>query len=72
MPELYERVRKTPKCKVINEGNYLIGLESWKRKGVIIRPRWEQGALKRGRITPAVAVVVGAQAVVSIEEATVI
>ena len=30
------------------------------------------GALKRGRITPAVAVVVGAQAVVSIEEVTVI
>jgi hypothetical protein len=55
-----------------NERNYLIGLESWKRKGGTIRPRWEQGWLKRGRITPAVAVVVGAQAVVSIEEDAVI
>jgi len=51
-----------------NDGNYLIGLESWNRKGGVIRLRWEQEWLKRGRITPAVAVVIGAQEAVFIKE----
>ncbi len=40
-----------------NVGNYLIGLKSWKRIGGVIRPRWEQEWLEKGRITPAVAVI---------------
>jgi hypothetical protein len=44
-----------------NVGNYLIGLERWKKLGGVIRPPKEQEWLKRGRITPAVAVVIGAQ-----------
>lgn len=51
-----------------NVGNYLIGLESWSGNGKVIRPRWEQEWLKRGRITPAVAVVIGAQEAVFIKE----
>ena len=54
--------------RVRNVGNYLIGLKSWKRMGGVIRPPKEQEWLKRGRITPAVAVVIGAQdAVFTIE-----
>ena len=52
-----------------NEGNYLIALKRWKRMGGVIRPWWEQDWLKRGRITPAVAVVIGAQEIVFSEEA---
>ena len=44
-----------------NDANYLIGFESCIRKGGIIRPWREREWLKRGRITPAVAVVIGAQ-----------
>jgi hypothetical protein len=51
-----------------NESNYLIGFESWKRNGRVIRLWWEQEWLKRGRITPAVAVVIGAQEAVLIKE----
>jgi len=47
-----------------NEGNYLIGLKRWKRMGGVIRPWWELEWLRRGRITPAVAVVIGAQELV--------
>ena len=52
-----------------NVGNYLIGLKSWKRMGGVIRPPKEQEWLKRGRITPAVAVVIGAQETVFNREA---
>ncbi|WP_296936796.1 hypothetical protein [uncultured Marinobacter sp.] len=51
-----------------NEGNYLIGLRRWKRMGGIIRPWSEQEWLRRGRITPAVAVVIGAQDFVFIKK----
>lgn len=36
--------------------------------GEVIRPRWEQEWLKQGRITPAVAVVRGAQELVFIQQ----
>lgn len=35
--ELYERVRKTPKNRMRNEDNYLIGLESLSTKGGVLR-----------------------------------
>jgi len=44
-----------------NDYNYLIELKSWNRKCGVIRPRCEQKRLARGRITPAVAVVIGHQ-----------
>ncbi len=56
------------RCQMRNVGNYLIGLERWKRLGGVIRPPKEQEWLKRGRITPAVAVVTGAQGIVFTEE----
>jgi hypothetical protein len=42
-----------------NEGNYLIGLKRKHRQGGVIRLWLEAGRLVRGRITPAVAVVIG-------------
>ena len=51
-----------------NEGNYLIGLKSCNRTGGVIRPWWEQEWLRRGRITPTVAVVNGAQELVFIQQ----
>jgi len=51
-----------------NVGNYLIGLERWKKLGGVIRPPKEQEWLKRGRITPAVAVEIGAQETVFTRE----
>jgi hypothetical protein len=52
-----------------NVGNYLIGLERWKMMGGVIRLLREREWLSRGRITPAVAVVIGAQDIVFNEEA---
>ncbi len=63
-PELYEHVRITPGFPVRNEGNYLLGLNKSQWPGGDIRPGLEAGPLMGGRITPAVAVVVGAQMIV--------
>lgn len=47
-----------------NEGNYLLGLNKSQWPGGDICPGLEEGPLVGGRITPAVAAVVGAQKIV--------
>ena len=51
-----------------NEGNYLLGLNKPNWPGGDIRPGLEAGSLVGGRITPAVAVVGGAQELVFIQQ----
>lgn len=63
-PELYEHVRIAPGFPVRNEGNYLLGLNKSQWPGGDIRPGLEAGSLVGGHITPAVALVVGAQKIV--------
>lgn len=48
--------------------NYLIGLESWNRRGGVISPCWEREWLKRGRITLAVAMVLDSQKAVLLKK----